>query len=156
MVQWESARVEAEARLSMESSLHNPWPTSESNPDHFLQLWHSEVGQSFRLIKGKEGVGVSQSLASQPSSSSKLESCSDVSLQVKNTGSNPFANMTQEQASSYKANLEDGTAESGLGYYEFLDSSDSALNHLLDVPDGEVLFLGHTDSFLNTLDGRCD
>ncbi|XP_019451270.1 PREDICTED: transcription repressor MYB6-like [Lupinus angustifolius] len=153
MVQWENARVEAEARLSMESSLLNSWSTSESHPDHFLQLWHSEVGQSFRAIKGKEGGGgVCQSLVSQ-ASSSKLESCSDVSLQDKNTGSSTFANMKQEQDSSYKPKLEDGTAESELGYYEFLDSSDSALNHMLDMHDGEIGFLCESDSFLNTLDG---
>ncbi|RYR56243.1 hypothetical protein Ahy_A05g021997 [Arachis hypogaea] len=160
MVQWESARVEAEARLSMESSLHNSFSASESYQDHFLQLWHSEVGQSFRVIKAKEeGAVVTQNLVSQASlSSSKLESSSEVSLKLKNTESSFFADITHEQQkSSSKAKLEDGgTAESSLGYYEFLDTSDSSINHLLDVPDGEVLFLGQNDNFLNTLDGRCE
>ncbi|KAJ1411553.1 SANT/Myb domain [Sesbania bispinosa] len=150
MVQWESARVEAEARLSMESAMLNSLSTSETYPDYFLQLWHSEVGKSFRMIKGK-GV-VCQSAVSQASSSSKLESCSDVSLQVKNTGSSAFANKKQEKLDcSYKPKLEDGTIGSESGYYEFLDISDSALNHLLDMPEGEIGFLGQNDSFLNTL-----
>ncbi|KAJ1391061.1 SANT/Myb domain [Sesbania bispinosa] len=145
MIQWESARVEAEARLSMESSLHNS--SSLHNPhDYFLQLWHSEVGQSFRMNKGKEGV-VCQSLVSQAPSSSS----SDVSLQVKNTGTSNHkpkledVNKIQEQASSYKPKLEDES-----GNYEFLDTSDSALKHLLD---SDIGFMGQTDNFLNLLDG---
>ncbi|KAJ1376528.1 SANT/Myb domain [Sesbania bispinosa] len=152
MIQWESARLEAEARLSMESSLHNS--SSLHNPhDYFLQLWNSEVGQSFRMNKGKEGV-VCQSLVSQASSAS-----SDVSLQVKNTGTSSHkpkledVNKIQEQASSYKPKLEDDTGGSESGNYEFLDTSDSALKHLLDTDIG---FMGQTDNFLNLLDGRCD
>ncbi|XP_027364715.1 transcription factor MYB41-like [Abrus precatorius] len=163
MVQWESARVEAEARLSMESSLLNSWSMNNACPDYFLQLWHSEVGQSFRMIKGKEGI-VCQSPFSQPSSSSKLESCSDVSLQVKNTGNscytyNPMledVNMIQEHTSSYKPKLEDDTGGSESGNFEFLDTSDSALKHLLDMPDTDIGFLEHNDNFLNLLDGTCD
>ncbi|QCE08212.1 transcription factor MYB41-like isoform X1 [Vigna unguiculata] len=161
MVQWESVRVEAEARLSMESSLLNSWPKSSTCPDHFLHLWHSEVGNSFRMVKGKEGVVVSQSPVSHPSSSSKLESCSDVSLQVKNNGTsslNPCiedVNMVHEQISSYKPKLDD-TAGSDSGNYEFLDTSDSALKHLLHMSDGDVGFLGQNDNFLNLLDATCD
>lgn len=162
MVQWESARVEAEARLSMESSsLLNSCSTSKTCPDYFLQLWNSEVGQSFRTSKGKEGVEC-QSLATEESSlSSKLESCSDVSLDVKNTSHKPKledVNMIQEQAtSSYKPKVEDDVAGSEIGKYEFLDPSDSALKYLLDMPDGDGIgFLGQTDNFLNLLDSRCD
>ncbi|XP_057424181.1 transcription factor MYB17-like [Lotus japonicus] len=165
MVQWESARVEAEARLSMESSLLNPCSAGKTCPDHILQLWHSEVGQSFRMLKGKEGL-VCEILVSQASrsssSSSKLESCSDVSLQGKSTGTSSHiakledVNMIQEQASSYKPKLEDDKAVLESGNYEFLDTSDSALKHLLDIPDGDIGFLGQTDNFLNLLDGRFD
>jgi len=160
MVQWESVRVEAEARLSMESSLLSSWPTNSTCPDHFLHLWHSEVGKSFRMVKGKEGV-VSQSPVSHPSSSSKLESCSDVSLQVKNNGTSSLipriedVNMVHEQISSYKPKLDD-PAGSDSGNYEFLDTSDSALKHLLLLSDGDVGFLGQNDNFLNLLDATCD
>ncbi|XP_061369527.1 transcription factor MYB17-like [Gastrolobium bilobum] len=162
MVQWESARVEAEARLSLESSLLNSWSTSKTCPDYFLQLWHSEVGQSFRLIKGNEGVVCQSPLSQVSSSSSKLESFSDVSLQVKNTvtsSSKPKFeddNMIQEQSSSYKPKLDYDTAGSESGNYEFLDTSDSALKHLLDMSDSDIGFLAQTDNFLNLLDGRCD
>ncbi|CAH1448001.1 unnamed protein product [Lactuca virosa] len=52
MAQWESARLEAEARLSMESSsiLASPKIT---NTDHFLRVWQSEAGECFRNIKRK-------------------------------------------------------------------------------------------------------
>ncbi|XP_020209252.1 transcription factor MYB41 [Cajanus cajan] len=161
MVQWESVRVEAEARLSMESLLINSWPTTKTCSDHFLQLWHSEVGQSFRMLKGKEGV-LCQSCVSQPSSSSKLESCSDESLQVKNTGTsscNPNledVNIIHEQTSSYKPKLDDDTAGSESGNYEFLDISDSSLKHLLDMHDSDIGFLGQNGNFLNLLDGTYD
>ncbi|KAK9056187.1 hypothetical protein SSX86_027276 [Deinandra increscens subsp. villosa] len=53
MAQWESARLEAEARLSMESL--SSWllksPNKVTNTDYFLRVWNSEVGESFR--KGK-------------------------------------------------------------------------------------------------------
>ncbi|RVW81262.1 Transcription factor MYB41 [Vitis vinifera] len=51
MAQWESARLEAEARLSRESLLSNPPPPPlgrNNDSDYFLRLWNSEVGESFR------------------------------------------------------------------------------------------------------------
>ncbi|XP_039061420.1 transcription factor MYB17-like [Hibiscus syriacus] len=48
MAQWESTRLEAEARLSQESSLF------KSNSDYFLRLWNSEVGESFRKLNKKK------------------------------------------------------------------------------------------------------
>ncbi|EPS71496.1 hypothetical protein M569_03262, partial [Genlisea aurea] len=52
MAQWESARLEAEARLSQESFLLSAPPaiggTQES--DFFLRLWNSEVGETFRKL----------------------------------------------------------------------------------------------------------
>ncbi|XP_076888391.1 transcription factor MYB17-like [Bidens hawaiensis] len=61
MAQWESARLEAEARLSMESSIlltpSTPLPPiKKTDTDYFLKIWHSDVGNSFRNfnIKGKK------------------------------------------------------------------------------------------------------
>ncbi|KAM0938879.1 putative transcription factor MYB-HB-like family [Dioscorea sansibarensis] len=62
MAQWESARLEAEARLSRESLLFTssttPTPTlsasssdliaSRPEPDFFLRIWNSEIGDAFR------------------------------------------------------------------------------------------------------------
>ncbi|KAJ9539373.1 hypothetical protein OSB04_032106 [Centaurea solstitialis] len=71
MAQWETARMEAEARLSMESStpqslMSSPnKTTTATTTDYFLRVWHSEVGESFQnLNKGKLGCF---SPASQPS-----------------------------------------------------------------------------------------
>ncbi|XP_076944882.1 transcription factor MYB17-like [Bidens hawaiensis] len=58
MAQWESARLEAEARLSMESSIlfapSTPLPPNKkTDTDYFLKIWHSDVGNSFRNINIK-------------------------------------------------------------------------------------------------------
>ncbi|KAB5525471.1 hypothetical protein DKX38_023220 [Salix brachista] len=42
--EWESARVEAEARLSMQSLLVRHTSTVKGHPGIFIQLWNSEVG----------------------------------------------------------------------------------------------------------------
>ncbi|KAK1283616.1 hypothetical protein QJS10_CPB21g00508 [Acorus calamus] len=62
MAQWESARLEAEARLSRESMLFSfcnnenyPQPSDPSDKpgvDVFLRIWNSEIGESFRSKKG--------------------------------------------------------------------------------------------------------
>ncbi|OIW12513.1 hypothetical protein TanjilG_04677 [Lupinus angustifolius] len=131
MAQWESARVEAEARLSMESSfLNSSSTTNQTYNDCYLQLWHSEVGHSFRTIKGKEEEGVVSS------SSLKMKQVEKAST---------FAKMTQQQASCYKPKLEDddddgtsGGTESG--NCEFFYACDSAIKHLLDVPGADIGF----------------
>ncbi|KAH7662952.1 myb proto-oncogene protein plant protein [Dioscorea alata] len=65
MAQWESARLEAEARLSRESLLFSssssstaPTPTLSASssdliaarpePDYFLRMWNSDIGDAFR------------------------------------------------------------------------------------------------------------
>ncbi|KAL9273599.1 Transcription factor MYB17-like protein, partial [Drosera capensis] len=76
MAQWESARLEAEARLSKESVLHNPTSSRNTDSDYFLRIWNSEVGESFRKIK-KTGENIAcESPASQASSSTKCGSMS--------------------------------------------------------------------------------
>ncbi|KAF4386734.1 hypothetical protein F8388_006689 [Cannabis sativa] len=58
MAQWESARLEAEARLSKESTLFTtssttqPFTTKSNDSDFFLRLWNSDVGDSFRKVAG--------------------------------------------------------------------------------------------------------
>ncbi|GJN26899.1 hypothetical protein PR202_gb14866 [Eleusine coracana subsp. coracana] len=64
MAQWETARLEAEARLSLLSSSATSATASSSSsaaehhhaaalePDIFLRLWNSEVGESFRIRGG--------------------------------------------------------------------------------------------------------
>ncbi|CAH9123769.1 unnamed protein product [Cuscuta epithymum] len=72
MVQWESARVEAEARLSKEpSELLVPSQSVGPATDFFMRLWNSEIGESFRKLSTREKVADDNgSLACETSSSS--------------------------------------------------------------------------------------
>ncbi|KAB1210709.1 Myb-related protein Myb4 [Morella rubra] len=147
MVQWESARVEAEARLSMESLLHKPSSMGKTDCDYFLRLWDTEVGESFRKIKVNEG-GACQSPVSHASSSTKFGSGSDVTLQAKDTrtgAATNITNMTLEQEDSYRPRVGDAAATSeSLSSYDLIDSTDSALELLLDFPDGDDVFQEQT------------
>ncbi|KAL3615644.1 Transcription factor myb17 [Castilleja foliolosa] len=67
MAQWETARLEAEARLSKESSQLIPSPPENSNGDFFIRLWNSEVGETFRNTDVK--MEKTASLSCQVSSS---------------------------------------------------------------------------------------
>ncbi|KAL0397882.1 UNVERIFIED_CONTAM: DEAD-box ATP-dependent RNA helicase 6 [Sesamum calycinum] len=73
MAQWESARLEAEARLSRESLLLIPSssPLGKPEADYFLRLWNSEVGETFRNLTNGEKTD------SPVSSSSKCGSLSE-------------------------------------------------------------------------------
>ncbi|GMN44617.1 hypothetical protein TIFTF001_013823 [Ficus carica] len=77
MIQWESVRLEAEVRLSTGSSLLDS--SGDVNSDHFLLLWNSEVGKSFR-----------DSTVLKKSSNVKLGSNSSLQMQV---GYTPKANL---------------------------------------------------------------
>ena len=82
MAQWESARLEAEARLSRECSLFAP-PSSalaQPNSDLFLRLWNSEVGDSFRNLQGRGVDEDDDDVAS--SSSTKCGSASAVTTEA--------------------------------------------------------------------------
>ncbi|KAF5480394.1 hypothetical protein F2P56_001149 [Juglans regia] len=145
MVQWESARVEAEARLSKESLLHKPSSMGWTDSDYFLRLWNTEVGESFRKMNGKDGEAC-QSPVSQASSSVKCGSGSDVTVQAKNsTRTWGATNMTQEhEEDSYRPMIEDAMASpNSLSSYNLIDSSNTAaFDLLLDFPDGDDVFLG--------------
>ncbi|KAF2320357.1 hypothetical protein GH714_027258 [Hevea brasiliensis] len=54
MVHWESARVEAEARLSMESLLLNPSSSVKMENNYFPRIWNSEVGNHFETTHEQE------------------------------------------------------------------------------------------------------
>ncbi|KAE9464877.1 hypothetical protein C3L33_03209, partial [Rhododendron williamsianum] len=124
MAQWESARVEAEARLSMDSVL-NPPSTGKTDSDFFLRLWNSEVGESFRKINEQYGRESQSPKTSQTSSSMKVGSGSgDQKCLEEYKSPKSFADdlmVGSDSSNSYE--LED-------------DSSDSALKMLLDFPGG--------------------
>ncbi|KAG6721206.1 hypothetical protein I3842_03G101000 [Carya illinoinensis] len=137
IVQWESARVEAEARLSMETLLHKPSSMGRTDSDYFLRLWNTEVGESFRKMNGKDGEAC-QSPVSQASSPVKCGSGS----QAKNTRTWGATNMTPEQEDSYRPMIDDAMASPNcLSSNNHIDSSNTAaFNLLLDFPDGDDVF----------------
>ncbi|KAI8564789.1 hypothetical protein RHMOL_Rhmol03G0209600 [Rhododendron molle] len=123
MAQWESARVEAEARLSMDSVL-NPPSTGKTDSDFFLRLWNSEVGESFRKINEQYGRESHSPKTSETSSSMKVGS-----------GSGDQKCLEYKSPKSFTDDLMVGSDSSNS--YELEDeSSDSALKMLLDFPGG--------------------
>ncbi|KAK9291822.1 hypothetical protein L1049_019772 [Liquidambar formosana] len=136
MVQWESARVEAEARLSMESSLlSNPSSTGKTGSDFFLRMWNSEVGESFRKSKGHEKAAC-QSPISQTSSSTKFGSGSAVTMPAELHRSTA-SNMNDEQSYTEcknRRNYAEVMVDSDCSSSYEMDDSDTALKLLLDFP----------------------
>ncbi|XP_047315757.1 transcription factor MYB17 [Impatiens glandulifera] len=137
MAQWESARLEAEARLSRESSFFSGRTTTNDN-DYFLRMWNSKVGESFRNLPltgdgSKKGI-TCLSPVSQASSSTNNK-CETVSGTTSDMRQLVACDIFDEVAGS------DSSVSSELD-----DSSDSALQLLLDFPnDNDMSFLGHTD-----------
>ncbi|CAA7390945.1 unnamed protein product [Spirodela intermedia] len=78
MAQWESARLEAEARLSRESllfsasggaaadssALSDHSPAAKTDTDFFLRMWNSEVGEAFRGKETAPAAGASPASSS--------------------------------------------------------------------------------------------
>lgn len=122
----------------MESLLLNSSSIRKTDSDYFLRLWNSEIGESFQKIKGEDGE-VCQSPVSQKSSPTKCGSAgSDITVQAKNTTASAFANLTPEQEDSYRPSVVEMMASSdSLTSYDLIDSSDAALELLLDFPDGD-------------------
>lgn len=142
MVQWESARVEAEARLSMNSLLPSPSPEVKPYCDHILKLWNSEVGESFRKIKNQDGMAC-QWPKWEASSSTKVELDSGVTTEAAGwtlTPSDVADNEEETELMSCKKNDEDMTVGSdSSNSYELDSCSDAALKLLLDIPGGNYM-----------------
>ncbi|KAM7508674.1 hypothetical protein LguiA_019127 [Lonicera macranthoides] len=147
MAQWESARLEAEARLSRESLLLAS-PTGRTDTDYFLRIWNSEVGESFRKLN-KSDKNPSESPISHASSSK----CGSISGNMTELGPTvaPPVNQTEytefkisESKSEYLMTGSDSTCSN-----ELEDSSDSALQLLLDFPvNNDMSFLeGNSDDY---------
>ncbi|CAA7023018.1 unnamed protein product [Microthlaspi erraticum] len=129
MAQWESARLEAEARLSRESMLFTSSGGVKSDCDHFLRIWNSEIGDSFRNLApfDESTTATSQSPCSRTTTTS-----SSSAAFPKNSKSSQgiMAFHGSDYYSPCSNNVED-------------DSSDSALQLLLDFPisDDDMSFL---------------
>jgi len=141
MAQWESARLEAEARLSRESLLWNPHSSGSnvsSGSDVFLRLWNSEVGQSFRNCQIKE-EGRSRSPFSQASSTK----CASNSGLTVNANDEAECKISESKAGYVNAKSDSCSSN------EMEDSSESALQLLLDYPSrNDMSFLeDHADEY---------
>ncbi|KAA8539910.1 hypothetical protein F0562_026602 [Nyssa sinensis] len=136
MVQWENARVEAEAQLSTVSLPLKPSSTGETNYDYFLRIWNSEVGESFRKIDDQDGV-VCQSSISHTSSSTKDGSGSGITMQAGLPGTSISTNTAGKQYMSSEKEQDMMMASSDTpNSYELDDLSDTTLKLLLDIPSG--------------------
>ncbi|KNA23930.1 hypothetical protein SOVF_019710 [Spinacia oleracea] len=133
MVQWESIRLEAEARLSLQAR-HYPSGFPRPNSDNFLPLWNSEVGQSFRKVP-KEQAPVMGWASASP------EACSGITgqvwqpLSVKKEQFSGVTDQVWQPVSVKKEQLQQQWAYSGSP--ESGESSDTAMNMLLDSPVSE-------------------
>lgn len=155
MAQWESARLEAESRLSKESLVLNLPSDGRTDADYFLSIWNSEVGESFRNFNRRgETETACQSPISQASSSTKNGSVSGITTEVDLAAaeSSPATNKQNEAAEfkcskSYTDYFMDRSDSSSSDYLE--DSSETALQLLLDFPgSNDMSFLeGHTDDY---------
>ncbi|XP_034711271.1 transcription factor MYB17-like [Vitis riparia] len=146
MAQWESARVEAEARLSMESLLLRPASMSKNDSDYFLRIWNSEVGDSFRKTNGQYGVACQSPISPL---STKFRSGSSLTMQRGPAGTSTSTsttitskqkNMEPKSHTAYAQDMMTGSDSSSS--YELGYSSDISFRLLLDFQgDNDMGFL---------------
>ncbi|XP_056693551.1 transcription factor MYB17 isoform X2 [Spinacia oleracea] len=128
MAQWESARLEAEIRLSNESLQSSP---GFHDSDHFLRLWNSEVGESFRTYETKEKIACqSESPFSQASTcTTKCASTSGVTVDNHDEEMVVCKNLIKSEVVDVNTRSDSSSSN------EVDDSSEStALQLLLDFP----------------------
>ncbi|PIA49497.1 hypothetical protein AQUCO_01300356v1 [Aquilegia coerulea] len=158
MAQWESARLEAEARLSKESvqfGSQSNLLSKKADCDHFLRIWHSEVGESFRRLT-TPGTTACQSSNSEASSSIKCEVDSGTTTEVKqaNTGSLSTVSDQHEETKgkSFKTERDRDHVVAGSDSSccnDLHDSADMSLQLLLDFPGGDEMnfFQAHIGNY---------
>ncbi|KAL8500059.1 hypothetical protein ACS0TY_019888 [Phlomoides rotata] len=130
MAQWESARLEAEARLSKESLLSIPSSLGKSEDDFYLRLWNSEVGEEFRKFKKDDKI------SDQSPISTKCCSLSGTTTEV-----GPESNKSWTE-------LIRGGTDSCSSSNEVEDSSDeSTLQLLLDYPSSNDMSFLENDCY---------
>lgn len=144
MTQWESARLQAEARLSTESWIFNiKFHPGRTDADYFLRLWNSEVGESFRKF--------SRGCKTACSSSTKCESASALTAEISPNFVDFSATASEyehTECKSCKSNIEDSMAGSdSSSSIDLENSSDTALQLLLDFPiNNDMSFLEEENS----------
>lgn len=148
MAQWESARLEAEARLSRETLLLNTLPLQQkTDGDYFLRVWNSEVGESFRSIN-RRSKSASLSAVSQASSCAECETSSVATIEIGTTylgadaDSTPNDHDNDADGKSSGAEYEALATSEYSGSSEFDSSTVTALEMLFDFPiDNDMSFL---------------
>lgn len=159
MAQWESARLEAEARLSKESSLLLvPSTTDKSETDYILRIWNSEIGEAFRNFNKtmqKNGcndnynnspMSVAAVVSSAAGSSNNLTEEQDCKSNISPPPLPPPLPHEVEEDDYDDVPLRSDSASSG----DLEDSSESTLKLLLDFPcNNDMSFLGHSDHYSN-------
>lgn len=150
MVQWESARVEAETRFSLTSSLAYPSPKVEPRSDYFLKLWNSEVGGSFKKIR-KEAEMTFQEPKQEITSPSKIESDSVITTHAEGAGATltlcDMADNVKKTLLDTPDNEKDMVGSISSNSYELDSCSDAALDLLLDIPGGNYMDFLQDDTY---------
>lgn len=147
MMQWESARVEAEARLFMDPLLLNPSLAVKTESDYFLKLWDSNVGDSFRNTNEWDGV-TCQSKVSYTLSSTKVDQWSKT---------HSFTETVEKQGCIIQANCKTGSDSSKS--CEFEDAKDNIVLKLINfqtIPDNVESTQESIDNVSIYLKDECD
>nr|XP_043612954.1 transcription factor MYB17-like [Erigeron canadensis]XP_043612955.1 transcription factor MYB17-like [Erigeron canadensis] len=127
--EWESARVEADARMSMDPIILSD-PTAFTDCDYFLPAWNSEPGESFQESKDFNQVACAV----------KVESDSVVTMQAEPTFTVSSTGASADQICKIEAEETTNTGSYSPDSYKQEKSSDITLDLLLDFPnDGEYL-----------------
>ncbi|XVF53614.1 hypothetical protein PTKIN_Ptkin05aG0112600 [Pterospermum kingtungense] len=152
-VQWESARLEAEGRLSLYSS-----STGKTDSDIFLRLWNSDVGENFRNTAMLPKKEASESHMFHTCSATKVESSSYLTSEDQKPSITCGSDTTHQQVDSHRPGLDALASLNSISSNDFADSSSKELKLLLDLPSDTGLgFLqDKTDSFSTFLDLQRD
>ncbi|RWR91885.1 myb-related protein 308-like protein [Cinnamomum micranthum f. kanehirae] len=141
MAQWESARLEAEARLSKESLLFFSSQTDSasaqaaaaagrSDTDYFLRIWNSDVGESFRRLG--RSCGRDEPTCLQSDNSISPASSSTLMAAVTATA----LTITSEQNEVVVKSSDDSSSSNEL---EDEESHETSLSLLLDFPPSDEM-----------------
>lgn len=165
MAQWESARLEAEARLSKESSLLLvPSTTAKSETDYILRIWNSEIGEAFRNFNKtmqKNGCNDNNNnnspmslaaavVSSAAGSSNYLTEEQDCKSNVSPTPPIPPPPLPREVEEEEHDDGDFPPRSDSASSSDLEDSSESTLKLLLDFPcNNDMSFLGHSDHYSN-------
>lgn len=130
MIQWESVRLEAEARLSRETLFLIPPSIGKSDSDYFLRLWNSEVGEAFQKFDKGNKTACQYSVST---SSTKHGSISGTTTEMCliRTGSSVDADCKNSKGYTDDVVL---PKSDSMNSNEIEDSSESVLQFLLDFP----------------------